>query len=125
MRRRIAAVLLGLVVMMGGPAAVMAWTYLGTYTGTVTLWGPVYGEKWGEIITLPGYQQRWIRSEGWNLDYTNRAVPGSTTFTSTVFHAFQQNTNCYLHVHAVFWWTNYPSPETEFKYADCAGGAGF
>lgn len=112
-------VLVVLAVFMITTGTALAWSYLGALNPGAYWYSPYSGEKWGQIAYNGG--NRYLDVEAWNLYYGDRYGQP----IRMVFHAFQQNTHCYIAMNATgYWWTNFPNPTSLRKTAKCGSESG-
>lgn len=114
----------GIILVLLAMTTALAWTYLGNFAGS-QYWSPNAGEKWAQFVD-DNYRNRYLDIEAYNFWYSgSRIVSMAQVYqTSMVFHAFRQNTNCFVNLtYTGYYWTNYPYPYyyPEAKTANCSG----
>ncbi len=119
----ITTLILAAVIISLGTGVAFAWSYLGSFSGA-QFWSPNSGEKWAQFVE-DNWLSRYLDVEAYNFRYSSQrieALRSAGNWTSIVYHAFRQDTNCFVNVTAIgYWWTNYPYPSLETKSANCSG----
>lgn len=108
--------------LLAGGSGVFAWTNLGTINGH-QYWSPNSLVKWAQFTNASG--NRYLQVDAENMAYSSGNITqlhNAGPYPALVFHAFQQNSNCYVALNTTGnWWTNLPYSSFEQKSANCAG----